>query len=150
MKKIILISIVSFTLVSCGTKEVKETIYTPVVSVEIKKEAGEFSNPSIIEGSSFGTFFISMLRTQNYDMALKFTSKESIKKFGLDKIRDKYENFKYNYKLKQKSIFNKDNEFTIVYATNELATCKLKKLIVTIENDSCKLVLPENIDDLLK
>jgi hypothetical protein len=113
-------------------------------------QKGQFSNPSNIYGSSYGTFFISMLRTQNYDMALKFTSKESIKKFGVDKIKQKYQDFNFNYKLVQKSMTTSGGKTTIVYVTNEMATGKIKTMTLIVENDSCKIVLPNNLAEFLK
>lgn len=150
-----MVSILAFT--ACGTKEVKVAVATdsPVQKtahevMEANKVKSEFSNPGFMAGSSFGEFFISMLRTQNYDMALRFTSKGSKNKFGMDVILDKYNSFKFNYKLTQKSMSQVGDTITIVYATNEMATGKLKKMTVVLENDTCKLVLPDNLEDLLK
>ena len=148
MKKIALILGFTLTLFSCENKEAK--IDSKDVAVEKTQVKSEFSNPAYMDGSSFGKFFIAMIRTQNYDMALKFTSKESINKFGVDKIKEVYSNFKFNYKLEQKSITVSGKYSTIIYTTNEYATCKLKKLIVILENDTCKLVLPVNINEFLK
>jgi hypothetical protein len=142
---------VSVAFASCGTKETSKETPTDIVKVsEVPTASLEFSDPARIAGSSFGEFFISMIRTQNYDMALKFTSKGSIEKFGVEKIMEKYKNFKYNYVLAQKSMSKEGNTITLMYATNEMATGKLKKMVVVVENDSCKLVLPDNLDDLLK
>lgn len=128
-----------------------ESIGKPVPSIKEEVSASiEFSDPARMAGSNFGEFFISMLRTQNYDMALKFTSKESIEKFGVDKIKEKYRDFEFNYMLTQKSISRDGDTFVILYATNEYATGKMKKMTVVLENDSCKLVLPDNLNDLLK
>lgn len=151
MKNLILILFVLIALISCGTKEVEkktsnssiEKVISPVINLE-------FSDPSRMAGSSFGPFFISMLRAQNYDMALKFTSKSSIERFGIEKIKEKYRTFNYNYKLIQKSMSKDDGIITLTYATNEFATGKLKKIDVVLENDSCKIILPKNLDDLLK
>jgi len=118
--------------------------------VNAQSQTGAFSNPSNIYGSNFGQFFVSMLRTQNYDMALKFTSKESIKKFGTAKIMEKYKAFNYNYKLTQKSITKDAGKMTIVYVTNEMATGKMKTMTIVVENDSCKVVLPNNLSEFLK
>ena len=147
---ILVVSVVSVVLISCSNKEVDNKVVVPINSVTEELIALDFSNPAFMVGSSFGIFFVSMIRTQNYDMALKFTSKESIEKFGVDKIKVKYENFKFNYILAQKSITKKGNIFTIAYTTNEYATGKIKKMTVALENDSCKIVLPDNLDDLLR
>jgi hypothetical protein len=151
MKNLIFALFASLVFVSCGTKEtVKEITSTDIKVVVVPEAKLEFSDPARIAGSSFGEFFVSMIRTQNYDMALKFTSKGSIEKFGVEKIMEKYKNFKYNYALTQKSMSKEGDTITLMYATNEMATGKLKKMVVVVENDSCKLVLPDNLDDLLK
>jgi hypothetical protein len=151
MKNLIFILIVSVAFASCGTKETaKETTSIEINSVAAPEASLEFADPARMAGSSFGTFFISMIKTQNYDMALKFTSKGSIEKLGVEKIKEKYKDFKYNYKLEQKSISTEGDTITLMYATNEMATGKFKKMVVVVENDSCKLVLPDNLGDLLK
>lgn len=151
MKKtgFILIFLVAL-LCSCNTKNVEKKQPNDVVVQNLESKQLDFSDPARMAGSDFGSFFISMLRTQNYDMALKFTSKESIEKFGVDKILNKYRDFKYNYKLEQKSINKSGNTFVVTYVTNEFATGKLKSLTLKLENDTCKLVLPDNLDELLK
>ncbi len=155
MKKLFIILVSSVVLTACESKQerveisvLENSAFEGVKSVEHDKL--DFSDPARIVGSSFGDFFISMLRTQNYEMALKFTSKGSIERFGKDKILDKYKEFQFNYVLSQKSISKEGDSLTIAYTTNEFATGKLKKITVVLENDSCKLVLPDNINDLLK
>jgi hypothetical protein len=152
---ILIVSVLVITLSSCGNKEVSiSTIPTTAmaletgINVEVKEKP--FANPALIEGSNFGVFFTSMLKTQNYEMALKFTSKASIEKFGAGKIKEKYQNFKFNYSLKLASKSEDNNVITLKFTTSEFATGKFKEMKVVVENDSCKLVLPDNLDDLLK
>lgn len=148
MKNIVVILFVSFLFMSCESSDaVKESVKSDKEDVSSRIE---YSDPARIAGSSFGEFFISMIRTQNYDMALKFTSKESIEKFGVDKIVEMYKNFDFNYTLTQKSISKENDTFTLLYATNEYATGKFKRMTVVVENDSCKLVLPDNLDEFFR
>jgi hypothetical protein len=152
---LLIVSVLAMALSSCGDKEVSiDSIPTTAMAVEtgvnVEVKENLFSNPAFIAGSNFGTFFTSMLKTQNYDMALKFTSKASIEKFGVDKIKEKYKNFKFDYNLKLASSSDDNNITTLKFTTNEFATGKFKEMKVVIENDSCKLVLPDNLDDLLK
>jgi len=148
MKKLILIAASFLAFTACEPKVEVSTVKEIVQTVP--EQSSDFSNPGFMAGSSFGEFFISMLRTQNYDMALKFTSKGSRDKFTETAILNKYSTFRYNYVLAQHSITQVGDTFTVTYATNEMATGKLKKLTLVLENDSCKLVLPDNLDDLLK
>ncbi|HUU88794.1 MAG TPA: hypothetical protein VMX17_13715 [Candidatus Glassbacteria bacterium] len=102
-----------------------------------------YDNPANVFGSNFGDFFISMLGNQHYDMALKFTSKESIQKFGAKKVLESYTSYDYNYKLKVKSIVKVNDMYIVKFTTNEFATGKFKEMRVVIENDSCKIVLQD-------
>jgi hypothetical protein len=102
-----------------------------------------YANPANVFGSNFGDFFISMLGNQHYDMALKFTSKESIKKFGVKAVQESYLGYDYNYKLKVKSIVKVNEVYVVKFATNEFATGKFKEMRVVVENDSCKIVLQD-------
>lgn len=152
MKNLILIFGLIIFLASCGNKKAEDkvskvSIPAPVAKVDAKLE---FADPARVGGSSFGEFFISMIKTQNFDMALKFTSKESIDNFGSDVILNKYREFKYNYKLNLASINKEGNVYKLQYTTNEYATGKFKTMTVVVENDTCKLVLPEKIEDFLK
>lgn len=156
LKSILVFAFAVSLMSSCGVKEtpvvveadkIIETAHSQMNDLPV---VSEFSNPGFMAGSSFGDFFITMLKTQNYNMALKFTSKESIDKFGEVKILEKYKDFKYSYKLTQKSITKEGSIFTISYTTNEFATSKIKQMNVVVENDSCKLILPNNLDYLLK
>jgi len=102
-----------------------------------------YANPANIFGSNFGDFFISMLGNQHYDMALKFTSKETIKKYGSAKVLESYTSYDYNYKLKVKSIIKVNDVYIVKFTTNEFATGKFKEMRVVVENDSCKIILQD-------
>ena len=161
MKKALIYIVLAIGIVACGTKEtVKETTVsteTKPVSAETKPVLApeakiEFSDPARMGGSNFGAFFISMIRTQNFDMALKFTSKGSIEKFGAEKIKEYYqtENFRGCFNLLLVSKTEENGVITLKFTANEFATNRFKEMKVVVENDSCKLILPDNMSDLLK
>ncbi len=149
LKTLLLIVLVSLIFASCGTKETsKEVVSTASVVEEVKIE---FSDPARMGGkTNFGALFITMFRHSEYDMALKFTSKGSIEKFGIEKIKEVYASFPYNYNLHLADAKSKNDTLYLSFSTNEHATGKIKHMKVVIENDSCKLVLPDKLDDLLK
>lgn len=93
---------------------------------------------------------MSFIKTQNFDLALQFTSKKSIEKYGREVILEKYKSLKTDYKLKKASMSVNGEEVVLRYTTNEFATSKFKDFVVVVENDSCKILLPNNLDDLLK
>lgn len=100
-----------------------------------------FSNPAIVYGSSFGEFFMANIRYQDVNRAIKFTSKASVKKFGIEAIKKLYTSYAFNYKLKLQSISKENGAYSLKYATTEYATGKLKTMTIVVENDSCKIVL---------
>ena len=99
MKKVILILITTLTLIACDTKEYTARIEAENIIKNAKIEVLDHSlpnvdakvgwnNPAFMGGNTnFGTFFITMFRHRDYDMAVLFTSKGSIEKFGKDKIK---------------------------------------------------------------
>jgi fibronectin type 3 domain-containing protein len=153
MKNLIFIITISFLLFSCRDKEVgmNENVST---QTETNKELNVFdssmSNPELFLGSGFGSAFMSFIKTQNFDVALRFTSKESIEEHGVDVIMSKYKSLKTDYTLVKTSLIKDKNKTTLRYTTNEFATSKYKDFVVVIENDSCKLLLPNNLEEFLK
>jgi len=103
-----------------------------------------FSNPAIIYGSDFMSFMQSLRRYNSIDKMVQFTSLESIKKFGKEKVKEYYEeNFTNMSKLKLTNVTNNsDGTKTLTYINEVFATKSTVSVIIVIENDSCKLVLP--------
>jgi hypothetical protein len=77
---------------------------------------------------------------------LAFTSKQSIELHGKDVILEYYENMKFGYKLgKLKKTHEDEGIHTLVYISEINATDVKTSLKVVIENDSCKIVLPNKL-----
>jgi hypothetical protein len=150
MKNLIFITATSLFLFSCGQKEVK-SVNEPVaeVSEEVSVDPS-MSNPELFLGSGVGPAFMSFVKTQNFEIALQFTSKVSIDKHGREVILDKYKSLKTNYTLKKVSTSKNSAETILRYTTNEFATSKFKDFVVVVENDSCKILLPDNLEEFLK
>jgi hypothetical protein len=92
-------------------------------------------------GTNFGQFFQTLYRLGKYDEMLKFTSQESIKKYGKDNILDYYQNCDFGYKIK---IINKTTDgkyYILSYNANIMATNKVVRMKTVVENDSAKIVL---------
>jgi len=156
---ILIISVLAITLSSCGNKEVSiSTIPTTAmavetgINVEVKDNGGmpSVGVPNLFGGKGFGSAFMGFLRSSNFDYAVRFTSKESIKKYGEDKIREFYKSEKFNFNLNQASMSSDGKYVNIRSTTYEFGTGKFKDFKIVIENDSCKLVLPDNLNDFLK
>lgn len=110
------------------------------------------NNPSLFGGGKdgFGKAFAGFLTYQNFDLALKFTSKESIKKHGSKAIMNFYKSCHFNYKLFKSSESVDGKYITLRYKTNQFGTGVTKDFTIVIENDSCKVVLPNNLSEFLK
>ena len=139
MKNVVLF-LFAIVFASCGTKEVSNNVVSaPKVEARI-----EFANPAFMSGSDFGTFFLSMLKTQNYDMAIKFVSKESVDTYGKEAIEQALKSYQYSYSLKLSSV---DASTSLLkFTTNEFATGKFKTMRYVVENDTCKVVLTKKLE----
>jgi hypothetical protein len=138
MKKVILILIATLSLTFGSFAQNKDS---GVPSV---------NNPALFGGKGFGSAFMGFLRSSNFDYAVRFTSKESIEKYGEDKIREFYKSEKFNFNLKQASMSSDGKYVNIRSTTYEFGTGKFKDFKISIENGECKLVLPDNLKDFLK
>lgn len=153
MKSLILIFTTSVLLISCG--KTKQEVEVENLQTEARSHMNDlpsldYSDPNLFLGSGVGPAFMSFVKTQNFELALQFTSKESIDKYGREVILDKYKSLKTNYTLKKVSTSTSGGQTILRYTTNEFATSKFKDFVVVVENDSCKILLPSNLDDFLK
>jgi len=116
---------------------------------KVEEEKLDFSNPSVFMGSDFGNFFKILYAQGKYDEMIKFTSKTSIDKFGKDKVLEFYKNdLKFGYEIgKPHSKTVSGDTITLNYNANIVATKKVVRIKVIVENDSCKIVLPEKINN---
>ena len=126
-------------------------IFASAIGCDLFAQSKPFSNPALIYGSDFMSFMQSMKKIGNYDMLLQFTSSASIKKVGKDKIKTYYEEkFTNMSKLKLQSITdNSDGTKTMNYTHMSVATNSSTFVTVIIEGDSCKLVLPKDLNKKL-
>ena len=111
---------------------------------------GPYANPFLIYGTDFGNFFQTMYIHGNFDQMLAFTSTQSKNKFGEDVIIDFYKNkldFGYDIGNFPLSSGTDGDIITINYQANIMATKKIIRVNVIIENDSCKIVLPDNLNN---
>jgi len=143
-------------IVGCTNTEKKEMTVnkvdtTSTSSVETKSVETAFSNPAFIYGSDFMSFMQSLRKTGKYDMMVKFTASESVEKFGTEKIKAFYEEkFTNMSKLELKSVTdNVDGSKTMNYVNLSVATKSTTSVTVVIENDSCKLILPTDLNKKL-
>jgi hypothetical protein len=143
MKNILLLSIV-LIFVSCTKKEVPVAETASIETFSI--DSDEYKNPGVFWGTDFISFMKVLCRTQNYDRMLAFTSKISIDQIGRDSIAKFYQNT---------GVFEKINKLqSIQHGRMTFTSAGVNKTLyhfyIVIENDSCKLLLPKNLNDLGK
>jgi hypothetical protein len=110
--------------------------------------SGPYSNPFFIYGTDFGNFFQTMYIHGRYDQMIEFTSSESIDKFGKNAILDFYKNeLDFGYDIGKYPLSSgTDGDITVInYEANIMATKKIVRVSVVLENDSCKIVLPNKL-----
>lgn len=100
-----------------------------------------FSNPSLMLGTNFGQFFQTLYRYGKYEEMLKFTSSETIKKYGKNTLLNYYENCDFGYNIKLKSKTQQGKYYILTYNATVMATNKVVRMKTVVENDSAKIVL---------
>jgi hypothetical protein len=127
MKRIILILIIMF--------------YGANLQAQTYSGDKPFSNPSFMYGTNIGQYFQTLYRLGKYDDMLKFTSQESIKKYGKDKILDYYRSCDFGYKIKINNRTQDGKYIILSYDANIMATNRVIRIKTVVENDSAKIVL---------
>ena len=144
---LVLIFVVGIT--SCGSENKDLEVSTELVEKktelsqkQVIEKRGEFSNPAIIFGTDFLSFFKSLRKLGKFDDMIKFTASESIEKYGKSELLKMYEN-SFNNMSDSKLLnleSNGENKYTMYYSNSEFATKRAFDIKVVIENDSTKLV----------
>jgi hypothetical protein len=153
MKKIILLFTVSlfvFVLSSCDNSQEK------IEKVGEKPIKENISNPNVLigyyKGSSFGNFFQTLYKYNQYDEMLKFTSLESLELHGKEKILDFYKNMDFAYDLGEfkSAKDNGDGTLILIYPYGEkFATNYKTEIKVKMEDGIYKIILPKKLDKSL-
>lgn len=114
------------------------------------ESSGPYANPFFIYGTDFGNFFQTMYVHGEFDQMLAFTSTQSKSQFGEDVILEFYKNeLEFGYDIGKYPLSNATagDIITINYEAEIMATKKIVRINVVVENDSCKIVLPNNLSD---
>lgn len=119
------------------TMNVKEEKTLPPNGFSLEeKSLIELNNPAIFMGSTFGEFFQILHRTGKYDEMLVYTSKQTKEKYKKKDLISFYQNMNFSYPLKLKAY----KDYTLYYQTNTDATARTIQMLVSIENDTCKMI----------
>ena len=137
--------ILAFFLTACADKQDQTHIEAPT-KTEIKKEAPvkSFNNPALIYGTDFISFLAMLQVTQpdNHDTLLYYTSSVSKAKYSKEAIAEYYKKTNLNFKKKLKALRRlNDSTYILNYVGLEYATRNIKTYTVTVEKDTCKLII---------
>jgi hypothetical protein len=123
------------------------SIFAMTLQSDVVAQSKPYANPALIYGSDFMSFMQMLRKIGDYNMMLQFTSSESIKKFGKEKIKEYYQSkFTNMSKLKLMSVVSNKNGYkTMNYINFNMATKTATSVNIVIENDTCKLVLPNDL-----
>ncbi|MBP7808629.1 MAG: hypothetical protein KA163_05015 [Bacteroidia bacterium] len=143
MKKAIIILLTLIFLLGCERRANKQT-QVPVIKQTERKSESPYSNPALIYGSSFGEFFQSLYRNNQFEQMLFFTSSKTINQFGRAELKNYYkQKFKFDYVLGHLSnMVMVGDTILLTYSKAHIHATRRKIVIrCLIENDTVKLVL---------
>lgn len=106
------------------------------------QDGDRLANPALINGSDFGNIFQRYYKLGDYSSMLCLTSKISQKQFGEKHILEYYKLMDFGYSIKLKSANRAGDFWQLNYEGHIAATTIYMRMIVVLENDSIKLVLP--------
>ena len=128
---------------NCQTKDGKqekcEIMEAPAEPIE-----KPYSNPAIIFGSDFATFFQTLYRLGNYELMIDFTDSNCIKKIGRNKLLNYYKHcFKFDYSLGKLSNIAHEGDTILLSFTHACIYGTRRKVIIKCLNqrDSTKLII---------
>lgn len=150
MRTILVTLLFIHTLISCNNHDKEKKFKTSLdtkLDVE-EKTTKSFANPVFIYGSSFGHYFQTLYRNNQYETMLSFTSSRTKSKFGKQTLVEFYQNkFKFDFQLGCPSnISSQRDTITLTYTkAYQIATRRKITIQCVIENDSTKILLNELI-----
>lgn len=103
-----------------------------------------FANPAFMYGTDLGKYMQTLYRLGKFDEMVKFTSAETVKKYGRERVKDYYETCGFGYEIDLKSMSGDSKYKVLSYNARINATTTVVRMKVSIESDTSKVVL-ENL-----
>ena len=128
-------------LVACKTPPQSKP---PAQHIEFGEQLSSYSNPVLINGSTFAHYFQSLYRLGLYNDMLKFTSTGTVQQFGKSQVLDYYQSkLKFDFEIgKLTSVLRRDDTLELRFTYAQInATRRMIRIMVLVEGDSCKVVL---------
>ena len=119
--------------------------YTNALGFAQSSVKSDYSNPLLIFGTSFGNYFQVLYKQGKVEEMLNFTSKQSLEKYGRERIENYYRFTSFGYKMKLNSYSINKGVFVLNYRCVIDATDCIIRMPVVVENDTSKFLLPFTI-----
>lgn len=104
-----------------------------------------FANPVLIYGTNFLQMFQVYYKQADWEMMISFTSRESIKRIGKKQLLTYYKRMKFGYSFRLYSMKKEKKQYLLNYNAKLNATDQIIRCIVRVENDTCRIMLPDSI-----
>ena len=114
-------------------------------NVEEQAETFDMANPAFMMGTNLGSLFKTYYKVGDYSKMLTYTSSSTIKKYGMEKLRNMYRNLDFGYDMKLTNMTTEGYEKILHYEIVINATKQVKRLHVVIENDTARVV-PQHLE----
>src|ERR1035437_10188221 len=133
-------------LISCSPEQTQTAPTVTPTQNSKRSEISEkpYANPVLIFGSSFGNYIQQLWRINRYEDMVKFTSRESRKKFGDEKLKGFYEHeFHFDFQLNKLTAIQKSGDTSfLIYSNAFILGTRRKVVLETVtNNDTVQLVL---------
>lgn len=147
MRSPLLVIIIMVLVLACNTGVEERSIEPDTENRQPPNEKGMFSNPVLIQGTSFGVFFQSLHRNGRHEEMLRFTDSEARARFGDDSLTNYYVRwFHMDFELGKITGIDHGDTTILMYSNAKLlGTRVLVRVPVIVENDSCRLLLTKFI-----
>lgn len=150
MKNLILYIAILIALQACTSTSNKvaepdkiSVTEAPNVPIEAKIDR-KVSDPVFFmeTGTSFGLYMQALYKLGKFDDMIKLTSSKTLSKFGKENVLEFYKNMPFAYKMKLNS-YNVTGDSILNYEAGIMATRSMIRIKITIEHDTCKIVLKD-------
>ena len=131
-------------ITSCTVPEPQDKVGISLpASMAHEPETGSWSNPNIINGSSFGNVINTAYRIENFDLLYALTDSTTRRKYSKQEITDLCSTLGLGFEMRLLNTKKDSGIYSMSYEVMVDATRQIIRLPVVVENDTCRLLLME-------
>lgn len=138
--KIGVLVVVSFVLYSCSELSEPNNIGSKLQKDKVVN-SDDWSNPAIIQGTSFGEIINTAYRVGDSELLIKLTDSISKNTLSDSEILELYKGLQLGFEMKLISIDKSSIDPVLHYEINVNATIQVLKMPVIVEDDTVRLNL---------